>query len=193
MRAITVSALTGTNNLGCSAVDENGYLYLPDYPVDKHHLSGVTNFTVGQELRIYSFTPNCTGESIGADFCFHYQNVSTVVYLRQVLSLIEFKREGDKFVPKNNSTRLLQALPIDRTRCISAEPLQGLLCCARMTFFGNGPIPLTAGEELVFAILAKNRDIDYPVLKYRTAAPEYQVRTFEVDITSLPAGQSSYT
>ena len=193
----TVSALTGTNNLGCSAVDENGYLYFPDYPVDKHHLSGVTNFTLGQEFRIYSFTPNCNGTIIGADYCFHNQEVGTTVYSREVIRIYEFRRDGINFVPKNNfsSTRVLLGIPIDRTQCIAAEPpLQGLLCCERITFSVNGPISLTAGEELVFAILAKHQGFTikyYPVLKYSTARPEYQVQTFEVDPSRLPAGQTS--
>ena len=196
LHAHTVSALTGTNNLGCSAVDENGYLHFPDYPVDKHHLSGATLFTVGQELRIYSFTPNCNGRIIGAEYCFHNQHVGPIIYSKGVLIIYEFRRDGINFVPKNkvNSSRALRGIPIDRTQCTAAEPpLQGLLCCERMTFYENGPIPLTAGEELVFAILAINRknSTSYPALKYSTARSEYQVRTFEVDLSRLSKGKTT--
>ena len=110
------------------------------------------------------------------------------IYSKGVLAIYEFRRDGINFVAKNNfnSTRVLWGLPIDRTQCTAAEPpLQGLLCCERITFDVNGPIPLTAGEELVFAILAINGDSNYPVLKYK-ARPEYQVRTFEVNALNLP-------
>ena len=189
MHAKTVSALTGTNNLGCSAVDENGYLYFPNYPVDKHHLSGATLFTFGQELRIYSFTPNCSGTIIGADYCFHSQNGNSRDN-KEVLLIFELKRDGINFVAKKgvNSTRFLIGIPIDETQCRDAEPpMQGLLCCERITFNVNGPIPLTAGEELAFSILATNRgNKSYPALQYSTARPEYQVRTFEPDVSRLP-------
>ena len=179
--------------MGCSITDEEGYRYFPDYPADKHHLSGASNFTLKQALHIYSFTPNCTGRIVGAEFCFHYQNITTA-HTWVVFRLYEFKRNGPNFVPKNNfsSIRVIHALPIDRTQCISAESqqLEGLLCCARMTFYGNGPIPLTTGEELVFTILANNRHGEYPLLQYSTARPEFQVLTFEVDISKLPDGSS---
>ena len=192
--AKTVSALTETNNLGCSAVDENGFSYFPDYPVDKHHLSGATLFTFEQEFRIYSFTPNCSGPIIGADYCFYNQDVGSRGKNKEVIRIYKFRRDGINFVPNPSSTRVLRSIPIDRTQCIAAEPpLQGLLCCERITFNVKGPIPLTAGEELVFGVLANYQEIKYPVLKYSTARPEYHVHTIEFDPSRVAESFNIFT
>ena len=174
-------------NEQCSATDAAGYRYLPDVLIDEDHLSDVDIITFSTSFYIYSLIPDpgCTGSIIGADYCYYYRTELSLP-VKRVFRMFQLERVGNTFVPKENTTETIYALPKDLTGCTESVSLSGFYCCERMTFFPFDAIPLKMGEEIIFGILATNNGtLDYPLLQFGASVLDYHVRAYEVDIQLL--------
>ena len=180
-------------NEQCSATDAAGYRYLPDVLIDKDHLPDVDITTFSTSFYIYSLTPDqgCTGSIIGTDHCFYFIP-ELPLPVKRVFQMFQLERVGNTFIPKENTTETIYALPKDLTSCTESVSLSGFYCCERMTFLPFDPIPLKMGEEIIFGILAtNNKTLDYPLLQFGASVLDYHVRAYEVDIQLLESNYLS--
>lgn len=166
----------------CSAQDQDGLVYFPDFPVDRSQLADAKIVTLNKEFFIFSITPDCTGRIIGADFCYGLTS-DTNMEQRRVFQLVKLNRVDGTFVPDTNYTdSTFTGVPIDQTEC-TRQPSGRLVCCQRNTMDTG---LMLDKEVLSYGILVQNIEmVDYPLLKFGVSRREYFMQAYRVEFEEL--------